>query len=239
MIRRRSCSPPTTISPPICRPAAEFSVRHDQPRPRCLLAAGVRVPCGAVRRCHGGLHGGRHRHHRRAARGLFRRHRRLLLMRITDIAFGIPFLPFVIVLSAFLEPSIWNVVLAMALSCGATRRASSAARCLPCERALHVEAARVAGASASGASCSRTWRRISCRSPFLYGSVAIGWAILTEASVSFLGFGDASTISAGATCCRTPIAVAGPSRGSFHWFVPPGICIVPRGLRRLLHRARL
>ncbi len=36
-------------------------------------------------------------------------------MRLADIAFGIPFLPFVIVLAAFLEPSIWNVVLAMAL----------------------------------------------------------------------------------------------------------------------------
>ena len=39
----------------------------------------------------------------------------MVLMRAADIAFGIPFLPFVIVLAAFLEPSIWNVVLAMAL----------------------------------------------------------------------------------------------------------------------------
>ena len=38
-----------------------------------------------------------------------------VLMRLTDVAFGIPFLPFVIVLCAFLEPSLWNIVLAMAL----------------------------------------------------------------------------------------------------------------------------
>ena len=38
-----------------------------------------------------------------------------VLMRITDVAFGIPFTPFVIVLVAFLSPSIWNIVLAMAL----------------------------------------------------------------------------------------------------------------------------
>src|SRR5260370_19096419 len=31
----------------------------------------------------------------------------------------------------------------------------------------------------------------------LYGSVAIGWAILAEASASFLGFGDPETISWG------------------------------------------
>ena len=38
-----------------------------------------------------------------------------VLMRITDVAFAIPFLPFVIVLVAFLQPSIWNIVLSMAL----------------------------------------------------------------------------------------------------------------------------
>ena len=36
-------------------------------------------------------------------------------MRLADIALAIPFLPFVIVLAAFLRPSTWNVVLAVAL----------------------------------------------------------------------------------------------------------------------------
>ena len=56
------------------------------------------------------------------------------------------------------------------------------------ERA-YVEAARVTGAS--------QWRIMfvhvrptSCRLSFVYAAIAIGWAILTEASVSFLGFGD-------------------------------------------------
>ena len=38
-----------------------------------------------------------------------------LLMRLADIALGVPFLPFVIVLAAFLNPSHWNVVLGIAL----------------------------------------------------------------------------------------------------------------------------
>ena len=38
-----------------------------------------------------------------------------LLMRLADIAFGIPFLPFVIVLVAFLDPGLGNIVMAMAL----------------------------------------------------------------------------------------------------------------------------
>jgi peptide/nickel transport system permease protein len=38
-----------------------------------------------------------------------------VLMRLADVAFGIPFLPLVIVLVAFLGPSLWNIVLTMAL----------------------------------------------------------------------------------------------------------------------------
>ena len=38
-----------------------------------------------------------------------------ILMRAADVAFGIPFIPFIIVVSAFLDPSIWNVVVAMAV----------------------------------------------------------------------------------------------------------------------------
>ena len=59
----------------------------------------------------------------------------------------------------------------------------------------------------------------------LYGSIAIGWAILTEASVSFLGFG-VRLACRGATCCRTPMprrrCRAAATTGSCR----PGICIV-------------
>ena len=38
-----------------------------------------------------------------------------LIMRCADITLGIPFLPFVIVLAAFLGPSSWNVVIAISI----------------------------------------------------------------------------------------------------------------------------
>jgi hypothetical protein len=60
---------------------------------------------------------------------------------------------------------------------------------------------------------------------FLYGSVAIGWAILTEAAVSFVGFGDPSRTSWGFMLQDAFVSQA-LSRGSWHWFLPPGICIV-------------
>ena len=59
----------------------------------------------------------------------------------------------------------------------------------------------------------------------LYGSIAIGWAILTEASISFLGFGPSDSISWGGML-QDAYASQALSRGSYYWFIPPGLCIV-------------
>jgi peptide/nickel transport system permease protein len=147
-----------------------------------------------------------------------------ILMRLADIAFSIPFLPFVIVLAAFLKPSLWNIVLAMALLFWAnTARVIRAQTMVVKERAF-VEAARVAGAS--------DWRILFIYvAPnvlplaFLYGSLAMGWAILTEASVSFLGFGDPKVISWG-YMLQDAYQAQAMSRGAWAWIIPPGLCIM-------------
>ena len=59
----------------------------------------------------------------------------------------------------------------------------------------------------------------------LYGSVAIGWAILAEASASFLGFGDPNTISWG-VMLQEAYANQALGRGAWNWFTPPGLAIV-------------
>jgi len=147
-----------------------------------------------------------------------------VLMRLTDIAFGVPFLPLIIVLVAFLRPSIWNVVLAMAgLLWRDTGRVIRAQVLIVKEKAF-VRAARV-----SGASDLRIMFLYIAPSilplTFLYGSMAIGWAILTEASVSFLGFGDPNTVSWGYMLQDAFVSQA-MSRGAFYWIIPPGICIM-------------
>ena len=159
-------------------------------------------------------------------------------MRLADIVLGLPFLPFVIVLVALLGPSLRNIVLADRAAALAERRARHPQPGADLARsAQFVEAARVTGAG--------EWRIMLVHiAPnilplsFLYGSIAVGWAILTQASVSFLGFGG-PTSSRGARCCRTPMrrrrSIARP------------ICLVraagplhrPRGARRLPHQPRL
>jgi len=148
----------------------------------------------------------------------------IVLMRLADIAFGIPFLPFVIVLAAFLEPSIWNVVFAMALVLWRDSGRVIRSQVLTLRTRAYVEAAVVAGSS----DLKIVFRHIAPNIlplSFLYGSIAIGWAILTEASISFLGFGDPETISWG-YMLQDAYASQALSRGAYYWFVPPGLCII-------------
>ena len=147
-----------------------------------------------------------------------------ILMRSADIALGIPFLPFVVVLAAFLEPSMWNVVLAMALLLWPTTGRVIRSQVLSLRERMFVEAARVTGSSTPRIIFLHIAPNILPLS-FVYGSIAIGWAILTEASISFLGFGSSDTVSWGYMLQDAYLSQA-LSRGWFYWFIPPGICII-------------
>jgi peptide/nickel transport system permease protein len=145
-------------------------------------------------------------------------------MRLADIALGIPLLPFVIVLAAFLGPTTWNVVLAMSLLLWPNSARIIRAQVLSLRERAYIEAARTAG--------SGHWRILFHHiAPnilplaLLFGSIAVGWAILTEASVSFLGFADPDTTTWGFMLQDAYVSQA-LSRGLYNWFVPPGICIV-------------
>ena len=147
-----------------------------------------------------------------------------ILMRLADIALGIPFLPFVIVLVAFLGPGIMNVVLGIALLLWPNTARVIRSQVLSLRERSFVEAARVTG--------SGTWRVLFVHiapnilpMSLLYGSIAVGWAILTEAAISFLGFGSSETISWG-YMLQDAFASQALSRGQYFWFVPPGLCIV-------------
>jgi len=59
----------------------------------------------------------------------------------------------------------------------------------------------------------------------LYGVFAVGWAILTEAGLSFLGFGDPSSCSWGKMLQEAYLSQA-LSQGVWWWIFPPGIAII-------------
>ncbi|MBZ0298379.1 MAG: ABC transporter permease [Anaerolineae bacterium] len=147
-----------------------------------------------------------------------------ILMRLADIAFGIPFLPFIIVLAAFMEPNIWNVVIAMSLLLWRDTGRVIRSQVLVIKEQAFVSAARVSGASNLRIIFMYIAPSILPLS-FLYGSLAIGWSILTEASVSFLGFGDPNVVSWG-FMLQDAFNSQALSRGAFYWIIPPGVCIM-------------
>jgi|TARA_B100000315_G_scaffold260829_1_gene325964 peptide/nickel transport system permease protein len=156
--------------------------------------------------------------------GYYRGSTENILMRFTDIAFGIPFEPFVIVLVAFLGPSMWNIVFAMTLLLWRDTARVIRSQVLTVRERAFVEAARVSGASNFRIMVVHIAPNIMGLS-FLYGTLAIGWAILTEAAISFLGFGDPTVISWGYMLQDAYVSQA-LTRGSYAWFIPPGICIM-------------
>jgi peptide/nickel transport system permease protein len=147
-----------------------------------------------------------------------------VLMRAADVAFGIPFLPMAIVLVAFLGPSIWNVVLVMTLLLWRDTGRIIRAQVLSLRERSYVEAARVLGASHLRTMFVHIAPNVLPLS-FLYGSLAVGWAILTEASISFLGFGDPNVVSWG-FMLQDAYNSQALARQAFYWFVPPGVCIM-------------
>jgi peptide/nickel transport system permease protein len=147
-----------------------------------------------------------------------------LVMRLADIVLGLPFLPFVIVLAALTKPGTAIIVFSVAALLWPNTARVIRAQVLTVRERAFVEAARVTGCS--------TWRILFVHiAPsilplsFLYGSIAVGWAILTEASASFLGFGDPSVISWGGML-QDAYSNQALGRGAWWWFIPPGLCIV-------------
>lgn len=147
-----------------------------------------------------------------------------ILMRLADIAIGLPFLPFVIVLAAFLGPSVSNVIIGMALLLWPNTARVIRSQVLTVRERAYIEAARVTGSSTRRVLFVHVLPNILPLS-FLYASIAVGWAILTEASISFLGFGSSDTVSWGHMLQEAYVSQA-LSRGQYNWFGPPGLCIV-------------
>ena len=147
-----------------------------------------------------------------------------LLMRLGDIALSIPFLPFIIVLAAFLKPNVWNVVIGVSVLLWPNTGRIVRSQVLTLRERSYVEAAKVSGASHLKILFTHIAPNVLPIS-FLYGSIVIGWAIFTEASVSFLGFGPSDSVSWGYMLQDAFVSQA-LSRGAYYWFVPSGLCIM-------------
>jgi peptide/nickel transport system permease protein len=145
------------------------------------------------------------------------------IMRVTDIAYGIPFLPMAIVLMTLLGRGVSNIIIVIVALFWRTTSRVIRAQVLSIKERPFIHAARVAGAS----NLRIIYRHIAPNvlpMTFLYIAFAVGWAVIAETSISFLGFGDPDVISWGQMIHH--VFAGQMFREAWWWYLPPGFCIV-------------
>lgn len=123
-----------------------------------------------------------------ATAGFFGKRLDNVLMRLTDVAYAIPTLPLLIVLSAYSNAALLSMVLIIGgLSWMATARVVRA-EVLTIREMAYVEAARALGAGSGSMILRHTIPNVV--GPLIVGAtLAVGNAIVIESSLSFLGLG--------------------------------------------------
>ncbi|WP_221931909.1 ABC transporter permease [Paracoccus sp. M683] len=146
-----------------------------------------------------------------------------VLMRLTDIALSIPTLPFAIVAVALLGPSIENIILVITILFWRNGARIIRSAVLTERERIYVKWARAAGASHAHIILRHILPNI-VRIVFLWVTMSVAFAILTEASLSFLGLGDPTVVSWGQ---MLNIAFSsGNLRTAWWWVVPPSLALV-------------
>lgn len=145
------------------------------------------------------------------------------MMRLVDILLCLPVLPLLIILIGYFEPSVFHVVLLIAIFGWQGLSRIIRSRVLSIRELPFIESARAAGGSDSYVMTKHIIPNVI---PVALASMVLSvpGAILTEAALSFLGFGDPRAPTWGRMLHR--------ARGSyaFHqmawWYViPPGLAI--------------
>ncbi|MFB6186349.1 MAG: ABC transporter permease [Halobacteriaceae archaeon] len=147
-----------------------------------------------------------------------------ILMRLVDFAYGIPFTPFVIVLMTLWKPSLWTIAIAIALLLWRQTARVVRSQVLSIKEKPYIKSAKASGASDLRIIYLHIAPNI-LPLVFLYGTFAIGWSILTEAGLSFLGFGDPDAVTWG-QMLQAAYQSQALARDAWWWFILPGGAIM-------------
>ena len=146
-----------------------------------------------------------------------------LLMRLADMIMVMPTMLVVLMLAAlFGQLTIWTIVLIIALFRWPGVSRVIRAQTLSLKHRPFIEAARVAGASHTRIIFRHIMPNVLPLS-FLYMTFRVTSAIIIEAALAFLGFGDPSTVSWG--MMLQWVWKTGHMFRAPYWLLPPGICI--------------
>jgi peptide/nickel transport system permease protein len=155
--------------------------------------------------------------------GYFGRYVDDAIMRVTDFALSIPTLPIAIVAVAILGPSLRNIIIVIALLFWRNGARIVRSVVLTEKEKVYVQAARAAGASHTYIMLVHILPNV-IPVAFLWMTMSIAFAVLAEASLSFLGLGDPNTTSWGQ---MLNIAFGtGSIRTAWWWVLPPSFCLI-------------
>lgn len=146
-----------------------------------------------------------------------------ILMGVTDVFLLIPGLPLMIILAAYLSPSMWNIILVVGLLwwCSTARVVHS--RVLQVRELQFIESTRALGYS----NVYIIFRHVLVNAKeviFAKFTLAVASAMLSEASLSFLGLGDPFNISWG-EMIHFAFSRGGFANDMWWWYMPPGLMI--------------
>ncbi|WP_440945837.1 ABC transporter permease [Methanosarcina sp. T3] len=146
-----------------------------------------------------------------------------LLMGFTDVVLIIPKIPLIIVLGAFLRPSIWVLVPVLGLLSWESTARVTRSKTLQLREAGYVKSARCMGFSSNHIMISDIFPNIVhiLLPKFMLATAS---AMISEASLSFLGLSDISMKSWG-SMLSFAFFRGGFIRDMWWWYLPPGICI--------------
>jgi len=145
-----------------------------------------------------------------------------LLMRAADVILSMPGLVILLLFAAVFGPSLLNIIIIIAvLSWAGIARVIRSVTISIKERAF-VDAAIIAGASDSRLIFTHIAPNVIPYA-FLYMTFSISGAIVTEAILAFLGFGDVNYVTWG--MMLQYLQISGHSLDAPWWLLPPGIAI--------------
>jgi peptide/nickel transport system permease protein len=151
----------------------------------------------------------------------------MMISRTVEVFYAIPSEPFAIVLLVILEPSLLTLILAISLTYW--RRPTRVVRnqVLTLSESPFIKSARVAGGSTSWI-ITRHLVPLSLPLAFVYIPIGFVNAVLAEASLSFLGFGDPRLVSWGGI--MRDAFIGGALTNGWWWIVAPGVAITVTAL---------
>ena len=136
----------------------------------------------------------------------------------------IPWIALAIVMASILGPTLFNIILVIAITSWAGTARLVRAQALTVKERPYVERARALGA---GDFHLITRHILPNVFPVIFANtvLTVALAILSETTLALLGLGDPNTVSWG-TMIEESFSAGALSAGFWWWLIPPGLCIV-------------